>query len=145
MRELITTLDISAPLPKVWQILTDFENWPSWNPIVNKTGGSISAESKLSVTMRGADGKDAQTYSPTIIKLEAPNYLRWRAKMMAEFLFTNDKVIELSSDGPNTKIIHKELFSGWLVPLFWGKLSHGVIPILESMNQALKQEAEKAG
>lgn len=143
MRELITTINVSAPISQVWDILTDLENWPSWNPIVNKTSGSISMGSHVSVTMRGANGKDAQSYAPVITKLEAPNYLRWRAKMMAEFLFTNDKVLELSSDGGNTKIIHKELFSGWLVPLFWGKLSQGVTPLLDSMNEALKKKAEE--
>jgi len=144
MRELSTIISISAPISEVWNILTDFENWPAWNPIVNKTSGSISMGSALKVTMSGSDGKDAQSYSPMITKFEEPNYFRWRAKMMAEFLFTNDKVLELSSDGEGTKIVHKELFSGMLVPLFWNKLSQGVTPMLESMNEALKKEAEKA-
>ena len=56
---------------------------------------------------------------------------------------TNDKVFELEEISSGTRLIHKELFSGMLVPVFWGKLNKGVIPMLKSMNEALKIKAEK--
>jgi len=63
--------------------------------------------------------------------------------MMFEFLFTNDKVFEFEETRSGTLLIHKELFSGMLVPLFWGYLNNGVPPMLNSMNEALKKTAEK--
>lgn len=143
MRELRTEIEIAAPLTKVWSILTDFGHWKDWNPIVNQAAGAASHGSKLSITMRGKDGKDANKYMPVITTFEEPKSFRWRAKMMAGFLFTNDKVFELEEIASGTRLIHIEAFSGMLVPLFWHKLETGVLPMLKSMNNALRILAEK--
>ncbi|MDH5250899.1 MAG: SRPBCC domain-containing protein [Cyclobacteriaceae bacterium] len=143
MREIRTEIEIAAPLTKVWSILTDFDHWKDWNPIVNQAGGAASAGSKLNITMRGKDGKDANKYMPVITTFEKPKSFRWRAKMMAGFLFTNDKAFELEETAAGTRLIHTEAFSGMLVPLFWNKLEAGVSPMLKSMNNALKTLAEK--
>ena len=144
MREIRTEIEIAAPPTKVWSILTDFDNWKNWNPIVNQVSGVASLGSELSVTMRGEDGKDGPKYKPIITNLEEPKFFRWRGKMMAEFLMTNDKVFELEETGSGTRLIHKELFSGMLVPMFWSKFDKGVPPMLKSMNDALKIIAEKS-
>ena len=144
MREIKTEIEIDAPPTKVWSILTDFENWTEWNPIINQASGDASLGSKLSITMRGKDGKDGPKYMPIVTTHEEPNSFRWRGKMMAEFLFTNDKVFELEETDSGTRLIHKELFRGMLLPLFWSTLNQGVPSMLESMNDALKKTAEKS-
>jgi len=138
MREIRTEIDIAAPPTKVWGILTDFDNWKNWNPIINQASGTASFGSELSMTMRGDDGKDGPKYMPIVTNFEEPVFFRWRAKMMAGFLFTNDKVFELEEIGSGTRLIHREQFSGILVPLFWSKLKKGVPSMLKSMNDALK-------
>jgi len=143
MREIRTEIEIDALPTKVWSILTDFDNWKNWNPIVNQVSGVASLGSELSVTMRGDDGKDGQKYMPIVTEFEEPKFFRWRGKMLAEFLFTNDKVFELEEISSGTRLIHKELFSGMLVPMFWSKFDKGVPPMLNSMNDALKILAEK--
>ena len=144
MREIRTEIEIAAPSTKVWSILTDFDKWKEWNPIVKQASGVASLGSKLSVTMRGKDGKDGPKYMPIVTILQEPKSFRWRGKMMSEFLFTNDKVFELEETGSGTRLIHKELFSGMLVPLFWSKFDKHVPSMLKSMNGALKIKAEKS-
>ena len=143
MREIRTEIEIAAPLTKVWSILIDFDKWKAWNPIVSKASGVASLGSKLSITMCGKDGKDAQKYMPIVTSIQEPKYFRWRAKMMAEFLFTNDKVFELEEMGTGTRLIHTEAFSGIIVPMFWSKLDKHVPSMLKSMNEALKILVEK--
>jgi len=142
MRELRTEIEIAAPASKVWSILTDFDQWKDWNPIVNQASGVAALGSKLSITMCGKDGKDSNKYMPVITNFEEPKSFRWRAKMMAGFLFTNDKVCELEETGSGTWLIHIEGFSGMLVPMFWSKMEKGVPAMLNSMNEALKKKAE---
>ena len=142
MRELRTEIEIAAPLQDVWNILTDFDHWKDWNPIVNQVNGTASSGSKLDVTMRGKDGKDGVHYKPIIKEIDAPKSFRWRGVMMAEFLFTNDKQVELEKTTSGTRVVHRELFGGALVPLFWNKLNENTRPMLESMNKALKSKAE---
>ncbi len=144
MREIRTEIEIAAPPTKVWSILTDFNNWKDWNPIINQASGTASLGSELSMTMRGEDGKGGPKYMPIVINFEEPKFFRWRAKMMAGFLFTNDKVFELEETGSGTRLIHKELFSGMMVPIMWSKFDEGVPPMLNSMNDALKRRAEKS-
>jgi hypothetical protein len=142
MRELRTEIDIAAPITKVWNILTDFDHWKDWNPI-SQASGAASLGSKLTITMGGCEGKDGMKYRPIITHLEEPKSFRWRGVMMAGFLFTNDKVFELEETSSGTRLIHREEFSGLLVPMFWGKLNQGALPMLKSMNDALKVIAEK--
>ena len=144
MREIRTEIEIAAPVTKVWSILTDFDNWKEWNPIVEQESGVASPGSKLSMTMRCGDGKEGNKYMSVVTNVEDPKSFRWRATMMAGFLFTNDKVFELEETGSGTRLVHIEAFSGILVPLFWGKMEKSIAPMLESMNVALKIKAEKS-
>jgi len=88
-------------------------------------------------------GKDGPKYNPIITELEEPNYFRWRAHMLAGFVFTNDKIFELEETNSGTRLTHKEMFSGLLAPIFCGQMEKGVPPMLNSMNKALKELAEK--
>ena len=145
MREIQTEIEIAAPLIKVWNILTDFDNWNEWNPIVNQASGVASLGSKLDITMCGKEGKggkDGPKYMPIITNLDEPTFFRWRAKMMAGFIFTNDKIFELEESDSGTRLIHKEAFSGILIPMFWSNLNKHVPSMLKSMNEALKVIAE---
>jgi len=146
MREIRAEIEIEAPIEKVWKIVTDIDNWQEWSPIINQASGVASLGSKLSITMASEDGKggkDGPKYTPVVTIFEEPKLFRWRAKMMSEFIFTNDKVFELEKTNSGTRIIHKELFKGMLIPLFWSKLNGHVPSMLKSMNKALKEKIEK--
>jgi len=142
MRELRAEIHISAPIEQVWRVLTDFDHWKDWNPMVNQASGTASVPSKLKLTMRGLDSKDAMKYEPIVLEVEPPKYLRWRATMMSGFMFTNDRVFELQEENGGTEVINREEFSGLMVPLFWNKMNQFVVPMLEKMNNALKDKME---
>ena len=142
MRELRAEIHISAPIEQVWRVLTDFDHWKDWNPMVNQASGTASVPSKLKLTMRGLDSKDAMKYEPIVLEVDPPKYLRWRATMMSGFMFTNDRVFELQEENGGTEVINREEFSGLMVPLFWNKMNQFVVPMLEKMNKALKNKME---
>jgi len=146
MREIKTEIEIAAPPAKVWNILTDIEKWKDWSPVIVDSSGTASLGSKLRITMCGKDGKEGKagpTYEPVITIFEAPKKLQWKATMMAEFVMTNGKVLELEETASGTRLIHRETFSGMMIPMMWGHMEIGVPPILNSMNEALKSMAEK--
>ena len=142
MRELRAEIQISAPIQQVWRVLTDFDHWKDWNPMVNQASGTASVPSKLKLTMRGLDSKDVMKYEPIVLEVDPPKYLRWRATMMSGFMFTNDRVFELKEKNGGTEVINREEFSGLMVPLFWKKMNQFVVPMLEKMNNALKDKME---
>lgn len=57
MREIKSEILISAPAEKVWSVITDFNKWKTWNPIVKQVSGEATLGAKLKVTMKGKDGK----------------------------------------------------------------------------------------
>ncbi len=144
MQEIQTEIEISAPPSKVWKIITDINNWQEWSPTINASHGVASVGSELNITMMSKEeGKDGPNYSPTIIKLTEPDYFHWRAHMLAGFLFTNDKIFKLEETSSGTRLTHTETFKGLLTPLFRGQMEKGVSPMLNAMNKALKDLAEK--
>ena len=144
LQEIKTEIEISAPPSKVWGIITDINNWQEWSPIINASHGEAAVGSELSITMMGKEtGKDGPKYNPIITKLDEPNYFRWRAHMLSGFIFTNDKIFELEETSTGTRVTHTESFKGLLAPIFCGQMEKGVPPMLNSMNKALKDLAEK--
>lgn len=144
MQTITTEIDILAPPEKVWAILTDIGQWQEWSPTINASQGEASVGSTLAITMMSKEeGKDGPKYSPKIIQLDEPTYFHWRAHMMAGFVFTNDKIIELEKTENGTRLIHKETFKGLMAALMKGQMSKGVPPMLDTMNEALKQQAEQ--
>ena len=144
IQEIRTEIEISAPPAKVWSIIIDIDNWQEWSPIINNSSGIASPGAELSITMIGKEnGEDGPQYNPVITELKEPGYFRWRAHMLAGFIFTNDKIFELEETESGTRLTHKETFSGLLAPIFCGQMEKGVPPMLNSMNMALKHLAEK--
>lgn len=144
LQEIKTEIDIAAPPSKVWAIIADINQWQAWSPIIKESQGTAALGSKLSITMVGKEkGEDGPTYHPVVTELDEPKALRWRAHMLAGFVFTNYKVIELEQTASGTRLIHKEMFKGMLAPIFCGQMEEGVPPMLNAMNQALKELAEK--
>jgi len=144
VQEIKTEIEISAPPSKVWGIITDINNWQEWSPTINASNGEVSVGSELSITMMGKEeGKNGPNYNPVIKVLNEPKYFRWRAQMLAGFIFTNDKIFELEETQSGTRLTHTEMFKGLLAPLFCGQMEKGVPPMLNSMNIALKELAEK--
>lgn len=145
MQEIKTEIDISAPPSKVWKVLTDINNWQQWSPIINASNGEASVGSELSITMMGKEeDKDGPKYNPIITKLDEPNYFRWRAHMLAGFIFTNFKTFELKETSTGTRLIHTESFKGLLAPIFCGQMEKSVPTMLNLMNAALKRKIENS-
>ncbi len=145
MREIRTEIEIAAPPSKIWEVLTEVDKWKEWSPIINDASGKAALGSALSITMCGKDGKGGkagQKYQPVVTVFEAPKRFEWTATMMAGFIFTNGKILELEPSGSGTRLVHKETFSGMMVPLMWGMMEGAVPQMLNSMNEALKVKIE---
>ena len=124
----------------------NIEAWKDWRPIIKDSSGTAAAGSKLVITMiseEGKSGKPGPKYEPVITVFEPSKNLTWIANMGANFIMTNGKVLELEETSSGTRLIHKETFSGMMVPMMWGKVQQNVPKMLDSMNEALKKLVEE--
>lgn len=142
MREIKTEIQISSKPDRVWSILMDLPGWAEWNPIVNKIEGDLKVGSTLDITMCNDKGKDSQKYKGTITALDENKRFSFVAKMIASFLFSVDRIIELKDSDEGTFFTQKEVYTGLMVSLFWNKLNDMATKMLNSMNEALKKKSE---
>ncbi|MEO0335518.1 MAG: SRPBCC domain-containing protein, partial [Pseudomonadota bacterium] len=146
-RVVSTEIEIASSPEKIWGVLLNIDEWKSWSPIIKDSKGEVALNSKLVITMSGHDGKEGkagQTYEPVVTVLEANKNMTWTANMGSDFLMKNGKVLELVPTENGTKLIHKETFSGLMVPLMWGMVQENVPRMLDSMNEALKKLVEES-
>jgi hypothetical protein len=143
MKEINTEIRILSTPNKIWNILIDLENWNKWNPIVNNIKGKLNIGEELTITMSDSKGNNAKKYNATISELTTNKRFSFIATMMAKFMFSAERIIEIKQTEKETVFIQREIYTGIMVFLFWKKLSTDAIGMLNTMNQALKKEVEK--
>jgi hypothetical protein len=141
--EIRFSIDISAPAARVWDILTDFPAYPSWNPFIRSISGTHAVGSRLNVTIQ-PQGGSAMALKPTILNFSPSSEFRWKGQLLVPGVFDGEHYFKLSERTPSAVCLtHGEIFSGLLVPLvFRGGLRSGTELGFQAMNQALKNRAE---
>lgn len=144
-----TSIKINKPASVVWNILTDFKDYPSWNPFLRLVSGTLEVGKQLTVVTQ-PEGETKNTFYPRILEVIPEKSLKWIGRLTAGpinggFLFSGTHYFTLEEHENITLLHHAEDFSGLLVPLLSNKLNTTYRKAFESMNVALKElcEAEK--
>ena len=143
MRELQTSIEIDAPPERVWQVLTDFDSYPDWNPFIRSAVGKPEVGAKLENRLEPPGGR-AMTFKPTVLVAEPGRELRWLGRLLLPGIFDGEHIFRIEPlEGGRARFIQAERFTGLLVPLFSGTLEKTRLGF-EAMNEALRQRAESA-
>lgn len=136
-KKIKTHITINAPKERVWEILTDFEKYPDWNPFVKSLEGEVKEGGRIRIQLPG------MTFRPTVLAFDPNTELRWLGHLGFKGLFDGEHKFYLTknADG-STEFEHSEEFHGLLVGLFSGMLERDTRPGFEAMNQKLKELAE---
>jgi hypothetical protein len=138
--------EIAAPAARVWDILTDLNSYPRWNPEISVEKGRLAVGETLTLRMHTDGG--TSTVRPTVRAADPGRELRWTSHYHevggladAEHRFT----IETAGPG-RVRFTQAETFRGIGVPFFHGALAASCSKF-DAMNAALKARAEsgKAG
>lgn len=142
MKEIYTEIEINASAGVVWDIVTDFDNFPRWNPFIREISGMLQKGSMIRVVMKPPNSS-AMTFKPAILEYKPEEKLRWLGKLWIPKLFDGEhNFIIKKIDENKVLFIQKENFSGLLVPILSGLLKN-TEKGFEMMNRALKEESEK--
>ena len=98
---------------------------------------------ELFITMCDEKGNDGKSYKSVITAVDEEKRFSFIGSMMAKFMFSADRIIELEDSQEGTHLIQREIYTGIMAPLFWNKLNDHALPMLNSMNEALKIKAER--
>lgn len=143
-RTIRSAIEIRAPIETIWSVLTDFANYPDWNPHIRRVLGVVSEGARVTIQTRPPGGRII-VMRPTVVTFLPPNELRWRAKFVSGRLFTGEHGFRLELTATNrVRFVQDETFTGLLVPIYSRlRLAHTKRGF-EDVNQALRDRAERA-
>lgn len=128
--------EIGAPPEVVWDVLTNIEAWPSWNPEVRTA--AVDGELGPGATFRWKAGPG--TITSTIQELDPPNRITWRGSTVG---IKAIHVYRLEASASGTSIVSEESWTGLPVRLLRGLLRRQLQKSTDAGLQRLKREAER--
>ncbi len=139
MSELRTEIEINATPERVWQILTDTEKFPEWNPFIHRFKGNLVVGETLNVFL-GESPTKGMTFRPQVLAVTPNRAFRWLGHLFINGIFDGEHIFEIEPlDTNRIRFIQREKFNGILVPVFnFDSTRRG----FEAMNRALKERAE---
>jgi hypothetical protein len=115
MIELFTEQRLQAPPSAVWRALMDFSAYGDWNRYVRRVEGPTRLGASLTVTV-APPGGPPRTFHPIVTRLEPEKVFAWRAVIGSASIFAGEHIFELEAV-PETRLVHREEFSGLITPL----------------------------
>lgn len=131
------SVEIKASPERVWQVITDFSEFPVWNPMTPSMSGELTEGVKLKGSLLLGPAK--LPFSPTLVTVEPFTELRWKGRVPMGFIADHRFIVE-PRDSETTLLRHHEEFSGVLQPR--GPLIAVPNGVHASFNSALKRRAE---
>jgi hypothetical protein len=141
MRTIETWIDISASAKRIWDVLTQFDAYPNWNPFIVNMQGALREGTKLRVHIK-PPGRSGMTFRPTILALNPQQNLTWLGRLPLPGLFDGEHKFQIEDHGETCRFRQSERFSGILVRVLRAGLFDAIRRGFEEMNVALKQRAE---
>jgi hypothetical protein len=143
MRELTAEIEIAASPDRVWEVLTDLDAYPAWNPFIRRASGELREGARLEVVIQ-PPGRRAVTIRPTILRCEPARELRWLGRLLLPAVFDGEHRHMLEAIGEDrTRYVQGERFTGFLVGA-GRRLLDDTLRGFEAMNEALKVRVELA-
>ena len=141
--EIKTEIKIKASPTKVWNLLTDIDNYSSWNPFIKSIQGKLEVGNQITVRIEPPEAS-GMTFKPNILAFDETKELRWLGKFFVRGLFDGEHKFEIIDNKNGTvKFVQSEKFKGLLVPLFRNQLENNTKSGFELMNNKLKELAEQ--
>ena len=142
MKELCTEIEIQASPEKVWQILTNLDKWPAWNPFIHHAIGIAKVGEKVDITFKS--GSKEMTLHCTVVKVEPNKELRWKYHIALPILFSGEHSFIIEQVESNkVRFIDREIFNGLLVSSQAKDIDTNSRQGFEAMDKALKARAEQ--
>lgn len=143
MKTVSTEITIDAPAEEIWNILSDLNQYATWNPFIIYVKGSFKEGQKLSVIQK-PPGEKPRLFKRRISKIKKPHEFHWQGKLLIPGLFDAEHIFEIKPiDKEHSRFIHKIHYSGFLTSLLWNRIEWSLKAGFNKMNQALKELAEK--
>lgn len=142
--EIKTQITITATPENVWNHLTNFEEYKHWNPFIKSVKGVVEKGQKVEVIIQPPNSKQVK-FKPTILSYKTNTEIRWIGHLLFPGIFDGEHIFTIVDNKNGTvNFFQSEVFSGILVRLFKSSLLKNTKNGFRSMNEKLKERAEKS-
>ena len=141
--ELYSETEIRATPGRIWEILTDFQKYPDWNPFIRSIQGTAVEGEWIEADLR-PPGTRGMKIRPVLKKVVPDRELRWVGHLFMGALFRGEHVFEIQPRDDGTCLfVQHEYFSGLLLLLLENMLKTDTARGFSEMNEALRIRAEQ--
>ena len=138
-----TEVLINAAPTKVRSVLTDFDNYPTWNPFITPLTGDVKVGNKITVRIE-PPGAKVNTFKPKVLSFKPNEEISWLGQVLFTGIFDGAHKLELIAHANGTTTFRQsENFTGILVPFFKSQLENNTKRGFEKMNEKLKELTER--
>jgi hypothetical protein len=143
VKQLDNEIEINASAERVWHLLTDFAQFPQWNPFIQRVSGEPTTGARLDVTIQPS-GAHATTIRPIVLKAEPNRELRWRGQWLTHGLLDDEHIFTIEPlDKGRVRFTQREIFTGIFSSFAAHRRNLDTRRGFREMGQALKLRAEQ--
>ncbi|HYQ41720.1 MAG TPA: SRPBCC domain-containing protein [Polyangiaceae bacterium] len=114
--ECSVSVDIAAPIARVWALISDVQQLVRWNSTITSLEGEIAVGNELKLRVPISP----RTFTPKVTVLDAPRSMIWSDGFAPIFLGV--RTFTLSEIPSGTRFEMREAFSGLMLPMIRGSL-----------------------
>ncbi len=141
MKSIEKSILLKGTVEQVWQVLVDFESYPTWSPTVKYFAQKPVVGQRCKVMLEQPNGFKI-TMNPRILRMDTGVELRWKGNLLVPGIFDGEHYFLLEKVGTDqVRLTQGELFSGILIP-FCTKLLLETAHGFELFNLAIKRRVE---
>ena len=141
MKENRNEIEIQSTPERVWEVLTDLDKYPQWNPLLRQAEGELAVGEKINLTANS--GTNDMNFFCTVTEVDPNRSFSWKFHVMLPFLFRGEHFFQIEPvDEHRVRFIDREVFHGLLVPLQAKNLETNAKPAMIAMGEALKRRVE---
>jgi len=140
MRKYSATVEINAAPETIWQILTDADAYPEWDPGMVRVEGNLAANEQVKFFTKFSPER---AFAVKITGFEPPHAMVFTGGLPLG-LFKSERTHRLTQTKMGQTTFHtEETFSGLLLPIV-GRTIPDLTASFEAFAAGLKQRAEAA-
>ncbi len=141
MKAIETQVDIRADAQTVWDVLTDFTAYGTWNPFIRSVTGDARQGARLRVRIE-PPGLRPMTLRPRVVHCQPGRELRWVGRVLVPGVFDGTHKFRIAACGVGVRFYQCEAFTGLAAPLFGDGDVEAIREGFDLMNEALRQRCE---
>ena len=138
-----TFVNIDAPADKVWAALTDFPNYPAWNPYIVEASGTLKVGEKLKIVEE--IGGRRRSHTVLVTRFEpAERELDWQASVVPAALLQWSEGFSVEAvDAGHSRVTLRISHQGLLASTFRKYNKNRDLHAFQEFAAALKKKAEQ--